>query len=192
MRRRLRGLCATVLAAPLALIVACGDAEDADITGVRSGAETSGPKGGKPFSDPEGTYELVVGPDWVPRHGTIAAEVEVWQVAEPADAFAPNVNVLTQVFDGDLAEYLDLSIESGDTLIEDFRLIDRKVVEGTSGERLGVLEYTGSQQGRQLHFLQTIAVGSGTAVVATLTAPEDRASDLRGDVEPYLLTLRAT
>jgi hypothetical protein len=74
-----------------------------------SPASSSDPlQDGTPFSDPQGSYEIAVDRDWDPAHGTIVAEVEFWFVAEPDDAFAPNVNVLTQAVPGmDLQGYLD-------------------------------------------------------------------------------------
>ena len=150
------------------------------------------PAAGETFEDPEGSYEIEVDPDWEAHHGEIVAEVEGWVVAPPQDGFAPNVNVLTQRAPGmDLSEYLDVSAEQGSAIISDFELVTSDVVQGTESE-LGLLEYTGTQNGLELHFLATVAVRDGTAVVATFTAPPDVFDALRSEIEPYLLTLRAT
>jgi hypothetical protein len=145
-----------------------------------------------PFVDPQGSYEIEVDPDWEASHGTMVAEVEAWLVAEPSDGFAPNVNVLTQAVPGmDLDGYLDLSVAQAPAMLQDFELVRRDVVEGAANE-LGVMEYTGTQGGRPLHFLATVAVGDGTAIVATFTVPPEAFDDLRCEVEPFLLTLRAS
>jgi len=175
-----------------AALVACGgsdDSSDVDATQPSTTSTTETETG--LFKDPQGSYEMKVDPTWDPQHGTIAAEIEAWVVGQPEGGFAPNVNVLTQRAPGlDLSEYLDVSVEQGPSLIADFELVERAVVDGTDQE-LGVLEYTGSQNSRSLHFLATIALRDGTAVVATFTAPRDVFDELRPDVEPFLLSLRA-
>jgi hypothetical protein len=75
-----------------------------------------------------------------------------------------------------------------------FRRVGSSTVRGTNGNELALLEYKGSVEGAstgQLHFLATIAVSDGQAVVATLTTKESSFDELRQEVEPYLLTLQA-
>ena len=199
--RRCRVVALTLL---LALGAACGDDDSNDNASKGSDTEAAGattssiaevgaPENGELFSDPQGAYDLRIDPDWEANHGSFVAEVEVWFVGEPEDGFAPNVNVLTQqVGDADLTAYLDLSIDGAEQAIEDFRLVSREQRVGDRGDDLGVLDYYGSQDGRQFRFLQVIAVDSGQAIVATLTVPEGDFAGFRGEVEPYLLTLHAT
>jgi hypothetical protein len=171
------------------VLAACDGSGDSERD--TAGASSTTPAVGEVFEDPQGSYEIEVDPDWDAQHGTFAAEIEAWIVGDPQDGFAPNVNVLTQLAPGlDLSTYLDRSSEQGPSLIPDFELLNVDVVDGI-GSDLGLLEYEGTQNGRPLHFLATVAVGDGTAVVATFTAPPDVFDESRGDIEPYLLTLRA-
>jgi hypothetical protein len=189
-RRVLRVLLGRVAAygALTVVLVACGGSDDreGDTAGTSSTTHA-----GEVFEDPQGSYEIEVDPDWDAQHGTFAAEIEAWIVGESREGFAPNVNVLTQLAPGlDMSAYLDRSIEQGPSALPDFELLNSEVVDGTESE-LGLLEYTGTQNGRPLHFLATVAVRDGTAVVATFTAPPGIFDETRGEVEPYLLTLRA-
>jgi hypothetical protein len=142
--------------------------------------------------DPQGTYTITVGPDWTEQPSAVVKEVENWVVAPPEDGFAPNVNVLTQAAPGmDLKQYMDFSAKHLGAL----ELIDSSTVRGTNGNTLGLVEYSGvvpTAPGRTLHFLATVDVRNGQAVVATFTAPDDSFDLEREDVEPYLLTLNAT
>ena len=170
------------------VLVACGGSNDSDRDTARNASTTQAAR--EVFEDPQGSYEIDVDPDWDAQHGRLVAEIEVWVVGESRDGFAPNVNVLTQLTPGlDLSTYLDRSVEEGPSAIPDFELLNSDVVDGIASE-LGLLEYTGTQNGRPLRFLATVAVRDGTAVVATFTAPPEVFDESRGEVEPYLLTLR--
>jgi hypothetical protein len=170
-------------------LVACSGSDDGEDEAARSDPNTQ--VAGQVFEDPQGSYEIEVDPDWEAHHGEIAEDVEVWVVGPSEDGFAPNVNTLTQAAPGvDLSEYLDISVEQGPSFVPDFELLDSDVVEGSESE-LGLLEYTGTQDDRPLHFLATVDVQDGTAVVATFTAPPGVFDESRGEIEPYLLTLRA-
>jgi hypothetical protein len=112
-----------------------------------SPASSSDPlQNGTPFSDPQGSLRdrgrSRLGPS--ARHDRRGSGI--WLVAEPDDAFAPNVNVLTQAVPGmDLQGYLDLSVANAPMQMADFALVGRDVIEGTTDE-LGVMEYSGSHR----------------------------------------------
>lgn len=140
----------------------------------RSGSERSGA-----FTDPQGSYELEVDPAWIPQHGSLAAEIEIWFLGRPRGPVASNVNVLTQLVPGlGLDEYVDLSVDNADLFIDEFELVSSGITQGTRDE-LGYMEYQGTQGGHRLHFLGYFAVEDGTAVVATLTASVDDFADAR-------------
>ena len=109
----------TATAASL-LLAACGSGSSAG-TGLAGADPTTGETvaaevDGKAFVDPQGTYLISIGSDWVEQPGAFVKEVEAWVIAEPADGFAPNVNVLTQDAPGmSVAEYLDFSLMSAIT-----------------------------------------------------------------------------
>lgn len=181
------------VAAIIAILIAgaCGGGEDdADPRRDSSPRDaTPGDIKSKRFSDPDGTYTITIDPEWVEISGSVVAEVEQWRVEPSNRGFATNVNVLTQRASGmSLESYLDLSVEN----MGGFHLIERDTITSDGGHVLGVLEYTGSPAGdRRLHFLATVDVRDGVAVVATLTVEEELFSQLRRKVEPYLLTLRS-
>jgi hypothetical protein len=171
------------------VLVACGGSDDSQ--GDTAGTSATTQAAREVFEDPQGSYEIDVDPDWDAQHGTSAAEIEAWVVGESREGFAPNVNVLTlRAPRLDLSAYLDRSTEQASSVIPNFELFNSEVVDGTESE-LGLLEYTGTQNGQPLFFLATVAVRDGTAVVATFTAPPGAFHQSRDEVEPYLLTLRA-
>ena len=169
------------------VLVACSGSDDSEGDPARTSSNTQ--TAGQVFEDPQGSYEIEVDPDWVAYHGTDAAEVEVWFVGESREGFAPNVNILTAP-GLDLSQFIDDVIEQTSSLMDDFELLDREVVDGIEAE-LGLLEFTASDSGRSVQILSTVAVRDGTAVMATFTAPPNVFDDLRREVEPYLLTLRS-
>ena len=116
----------------------------------------------------------------------------MWFVALPEDGFVANVNVLTQAIpEIDVEEYLDLSVAQAPGMMPDFELLRLDVIE-RSGNELGVMEYTGTQNYRPLHFLATVTVADRTAAIATFTAPPEPFDELRCGVERFLFTLRST
>lgn len=154
---------------------------------------TTGPSGGSEgtFSDPQGSYELDVDPEWIPQHGSLTAEIEIWYLGRPRGPIAANLNVLTQLVPGvGLDEYVDLSVDNADLFIDEFELISAGITQGTRDE-LGYMEYQGTQGGHRLHFLAYFAVRDGMAVVATLTASVDEFTEARGEAEHYMQTLHA-
>ena len=177
--RSRHGLPTMIIVVALVLIGACGSGDSDPATAAAiDGAEL--------FSDPQGSYTIEVDPDWQANHGSLAAEIEVWFVAEPSDEFAPNLNILTQLAPQmNLEEYLELSIDNGPIFFSDFELIEGGTVDGASGQPLATVEYTGDG----LRFLAVFAVSDGEAVVATLSAPIERFGSLRDEVLPHLLTL---
>lgn len=190
---RLRSLALALL---LCLAAACGGDDDGGSADDRPAdpsppaSSAAPPVEGETFKDPQGSYELTIDRSWQANHGIVTAEIEIWAVGPAEEEFTPNVNILTQKAGGtDLDSYLDASLKTGNSLIADFALVNREVVDGTSGEKLGVIEYSGTQGDRRLRFLAVVTVGSGNAVVATLTTPVDSFAERRARVMPYLLTL---
>lgn len=157
-----------------------------------AGSTTLPEADGDDFTDPEGAYEIVIDPEWERDDGRADPGIEFWLVAKEFDGFFPNVNLLTQTvtLGMKLDTYLDVSVEGLDDYIDDAEMIDRRTVEGTAGDELGLLEYTGAVNDIDLHFLQLVVVEGDEAVVATFTAPDGRFEDLRAEIEPYLHTLR--
>jgi hypothetical protein len=147
---------------------------------------------GTTYNDPEGTYAIQVDPAWEIQVGAVAQGVEVWFLGPAEGDFRPNMNVLTQAAPGmSLADYTTASVANAPSLIADFKVVSEAQIQ-SSGGSLEVLEYTGSAQGRQLHFLAVFGVRSDRAIVATLTTGAATFATWRTTVELYLRTLRLT
>jgi hypothetical protein len=199
-----------IACAAAGLLVGCGDDDDATTTSSTSPPTETRPGGnqaattppatgdtlpeveGDEFTDPDGTYEIEIDPEWERDDARADPGIEFWLVAKEFDGFFPNVNLLTQTvpLGTKLDEYLDLSVDGMDDYIDDADMIDRRTVDGAGAQELGLLEYTGAVDGIDLHFLQLVVVDGDEAVVATFTAPDGRFEDLRPQIEPYLHTLR--
>jgi hypothetical protein len=153
---------------------------------------------GKTFDDPQGEYTIVIGKTWksVPPGKTGVpnqAETEFWVIGPAEKGFAPNVNVLTQDTQGlDLEGYKKLSERQARE--GDLKLVRSRIVTSTSGEDVGLLEYTGDPTGAgtDASFLAVYAVADGTAVIATLSTDTSTYRKHRTKVQPYLLTLTKT
>ena len=147
---------------------------------------------GTTYNDPEGTYTIQVDPTWEIQVGAVAAGLEVWFVGPAEGDFRPNMNVLTQAAPGmSLADYTTASVANAPALIADFKVVSESQIDA-SGASIEVLEYTGTAQGRQLHFIAVFGVRSDRAIVATLTTGSATFAAWRSTVEPYLRTLRLT
>lgn len=147
------------------------------------------PSIGTTYNDPEGAYVIQVDPAWEIQVGGLAQGIEVWYVGPVEADFRPNLNLLTQSAPGvNLDQYAQVSVANAPSFIPDFALVGQSQIDAPGG-RLGVLEYTGSYQGRQLHFLAYYGVKNDRAVVATLTTPPISFASWRGAIEPYLKTL---
>ena len=144
---------------------------------------------GTTYNDPEGAYAIQVDPAWEIQVGGVTQGVEVWFVGPFEADFRPNVNLLTQAAPGvSLEQYAQVSIANAPQFISDFALVSQALMDGPGG-RLAMFEYTGSYQGRQLHFLAYFGMKNDKAVVATLTPPPTSFASWRGSIEPYLKTL---
>lgn len=144
---------------------------------------------GTTYNDPEGAYTIQVDPAWEIQVGAVAQGVEVWFLGPAEGDFRPNLNVLTQSAPGmSLADYTTASVANAPALIADFKVVSEAQVDA-SGATLEVLEYTGTAQGRQLHFLAVFGVRSDRAIVATLTTGSGTFASWRTTIEPYLRTL---
>jgi hypothetical protein len=98
-----------------------------------------------------------------------AGFAQVLAMCLPAsDGFAPNVNVQLQPYAGDLAAYAELTRsqfkDAGFKVLSD-RNVDKSTL---------VLEYSGTFQGKALHWYCRATLQGGTAYLATATATEDQ------------------
>jgi hypothetical protein len=189
---------AVLLFSAALLVAGCGgsDSDGASTSGaVTSTAPASttptapAPTGATTFTDPAGVYRVDVADSW--REATID-QPKAWIVAEVADGFAPNVNVVTEKPPSSIGldDYLKLSVDKAPQIIQDFTLESNETITLTSGDQGGRLVYTGrSGASPTLKFLAIVALRDGRAAVATFTAPPGRFDALAADAEPYLRTL---
>lgn len=184
----------TIGAMALLMASGCGNGESpSDSPTDTATAITTTPVDDESFTDPQGSYTITIDGNWSVLPGTFVREIEAWAVAAPVEGFTSNLNVLTQdTLGADLDEYLTLSVEN----LGGLELIDVTTVTGVKGNELGLLEYSGVLPGapsdQPLHFLATVDVRDGVAVVATLTTTPEAFARLRPEIEPFLLTLQAT
>lgn len=190
---KIRGAARGVAVIALALtaagctMISAGNVRQAPTT--LAGADPSAALEGELFVDPEGAYELIVGSEWLPNHGSLAPGVEVWYIGE-LGAFTTNLNIISQPVPETMTldDYIELSLENSD-IIPGFALIDQQVLPSRGDHRLAMLVYDGTLSDMELRFLGMIAVGGGNAVVATLTTRVDDFDGVRAEVEPYLRSL---
>ncbi len=83
----------------------------------------------------------------------------------PADGFTPNVNVQVQPYDGTLEDYLALSKTQ-------FVQVKFKELKTETKDDRCVLEYTGTVQGRLLHFYSVAKKRGNKIVLVTATAAQ--------------------
>jgi hypothetical protein len=147
------------------------------------------PAGAQTFTDEDGEYSLAVNPGWQQSE---FSGLPIWYTGDGSSDFADNVNVVSENYDGDLDDYLDLSVENAPKLIEDFELVSSDVETGAFGQELGVMVFNGVAGGADipLTFYATVAVGNGNAVSATFTAPRAQFETDVQDVIPYMATLQ--
>jgi hypothetical protein len=172
---------ATTAAAPTTVVV------------VPTRAAPAVPAAGLAFTDPQEDYTLTIGADWTEISSRMTAGTEAWAVAEGSSGVTPNVTVVTQpATDVDLEAYLATSVDDVESI--DGELIEQSYVQRADGAMLGAMRYTATPAGGTgpLEFLAVIDVRDSTAVVATLTAPDDAFDAIVAEVEPYLFTLAAS
>jgi len=143
---------------------------------------------GERFTDPEGSYEIIVRSEWPSKHGALVAGLELWSVGDPIDGFVPNINIFSEIIESDMTldEYIELSIENAGLFIEDFELIDKQIVTAESGQVLAFMEYEGSAVGRPLRFFAVFGVQDGRSRRGDTdgTAPGIRRDPSRGCTVP--------
>ncbi|MFV1989874.1 MAG: hypothetical protein ACC652_03940 [Acidimicrobiales bacterium] len=143
------------------------------------------------FTDPEGFYEMVVSKEWTTAHGIIGEGIELWGVAPGMDGFTPNINAVLQPLPIQMSikEYLDTSIAAAPQYMADFQLVRQETLTGRDNNKLAVMEYTGTVDGLELHFLGVFGLRGDEVIIVTLGAPPERYDTVAQEIEPYLLSL---
>lgn len=193
-----------MLAAGIVLsAAACGG----DDGGVRAAAPPSS-SDADVFVDPDEGYEMEVAPGWQAQHDLVAAGMESWLVEESAGGFAANVNVVTRSGrSGDLGEFVDemlsgitaadmnaaveAEMPDSEASFQTLRPIGSDVIDGVHND-LGVVEYEAIISGEPVRSYGLVAQQPKGVAVATFAATTESFERLFAEVEPYLLTLRAT
>lgn len=85
----------------------------------------------------------------------------------PTDRFAPNINVQVQPYTGTLAEYVVLS----KTQLEQVKF---KEIKTENKADQYVMEYTGTTQGRALHFYSVAKKRGNKIILVTATATQEQ------------------
>ena len=147
------------------------------------------PAGAETYTDEDGEYSMAVNPAWTQSE---FSGLPVWYTGAGTSDFGDNVNILTENYDGDLGDYLDLSVENAPTQIENFELVSSDIETGAFGQEIGVMVFNGvaGAVDMPLTFYATVVVGNGNAVVATFTAPQSQFDTDVQDVISYMATLQ--
>ena len=163
--------------------------DEAEIESTQPGSpdETSVPESlalAESFSDPNGHYELAIGPDWEQR-GSPDEVSTTWAVAPAtAEGFPPNVVVgSVPTLDFTLDDFLEPGLSDGHAVVETTRVDDSRaiVVYRTESARFGLV------------YVLTVAhMSAGRVVQGNFGATEAKFDELRPEIEPLLLTLSRT
>jgi hypothetical protein len=101
-----------------------------------------------------------------------------------SDGFAPNVNVQIQALNGTFKEYTATSASQ-------FKSLNLTVVSEKITPTSATWEYSGTLQGRQLHFYSKAELGQGKVYLVTATAAESgwgaAAAKLKACVDSFQL-----
>ncbi len=142
---------------------------------------------GSTFVDPQGQYEIDVGPAWTRLPSTVALEIETWAVAPETSGFTPNVNVLVHEFPGETpAEYIAYSGKGGGGIVRK----QADVIDLGRGRQAARFVFSQGQDSLQLLSLGVAVTTDDRAVLATLTTADEDFDRLSAEIEPFLRTLR--
>jgi hypothetical protein len=107
-----------------------------------------------------------------------------------SEGFHPGIAIGHDPWDADLEAYWRGTIDEMWSVVSDFRQIAYDVMPGSAGSGLLRYEFTATfEDSELLHWLMVFLVHDGNGVEAQFIAPDSSFDRLRGDVEPYLLTL---
>jgi hypothetical protein len=148
---------------------------------------------GQQFTDRDGKYTLRVDAAW-PHHSDAPIRgIETWELPGAANGFTPNMNAVVENLPSgiSLERYVDASKANLPRAIAGVTILSSTIKQGSSGQRLGFIEYTATPNGIALHLLAVCSVHGRTAAVVTVTSGEAQFAQARAAVDPYLLTLQA-
>jgi hypothetical protein len=151
------------------------------------------PLPGQQFTDRDGKYTLRVDGSWPHRSDSPIRGIETWELPGAANGFTPNMNAVVENLPSgiSLEQYVDASKANLPRAIQGVTIISTTIKQGSSGQRLGFIEYTATPNGIALHLLAVCSVHDRTAAVVTVTSGEAQFAQARAAVDPYLLTLQA-
>jgi len=143
------------------------------------------------FIDPDATYTIEIGADWRGVTNSAVKSIEQWTSYDNKAGVAINTQPTAGL---DLTKYLDV-LQRALTSSGLGTVVSVDTTVGSSGRTLGIIEYTGKSSttaGGAGHVLAVIDVNGGIAVIATMESAESDFSQERTDLEPFLLSLKAT
>jgi len=166
-------------------------AQDASSMPVEVVVPTPAPADGVPVTGPSG-WRLLVAPAWNSVDVSSPGVEGGWLTGSGTAAFHDNVNVFTEKpkVDLDLGTYVRFSAEKAPSQIPDVVILSSHLYSD-GAHQFARLEYTGTVNGRALHFLGYVVKVQARFVVVTYTAPADTFTSTLPAVEAYLVTLGA-
>ena len=177
--------------AAILLLAACGSSSASKSTESEAWSSAT-VAADEDFADPQGTYTVRIGTDWVVATGTKHPDREAWAINGygPLPSFV-SIGTSTETY-ASVEEYMQRAqLPTG---LPDLEVLSNSIVRSTSGDKLAVVEYTGTDTGTPVHIVVAIAVppDGGTAVDYLFTAPAEQFDATYAVVHPLLLTLSAT
>ena len=166
----------------LFLLPGCG-------SGTTSGAPSVGNSPERTPSYDEAGVTFAIPKEWSTR------EFPGWKnsiVAGPVrNEFAPNINVVTENFDGDLSAYADASEAMLEKIFEDYKKVSRTDFKSESGVKMIKLVITNKQHKKPLRQWFYTFNGSGSKkYVITCTALSDSGAELDSTFDETMKTLK--
>jgi len=147
------------------------------------------------YVDPQGSYTLLVPAEWeLVAPGRSEPGEEAWFVPGGGDGDGPPpiVAVRTRSIEDDPGLILFLyQLQLGilDLGLDDLRVNSARIVTGTAGDTLGVLDCSGTSGGNEARVLYAIAINDSESVIAAGFVAPSGFEELRPALESALLTL---
>jgi hypothetical protein len=166
------------------------DPADPPVPTTSTPPSTTGPAptpAGRPFTDPQGIYELTIPPSWTAATAPMNA-VEMWRTAGDGSNVGINDGPNT-----DKASVETLRRQLGpqmESMFKGLHVEQTDVVVSTTGQKVIVLQVTNTQTPVPAKQRLYVFVSKQRVVTATVTVPASAVvSDAFSAVEPYVLSL---
>ena len=155
----------------------------------RAGGSTV-PGASQHYVDPNGAFELSLGPDWHPPSSSISG-LTAWAVGQPVAGFQPSVNVVvaTAPINLSLSDITSQSVKELEQLgpIAGVSSTDTTLADGTPAV---LIRYQNSLTGTTVPAEVLVAASGHRVVSITVTAAPGHADEMFAAADPYIRSLQ--